>query len=285
MLHPRPATAEQTERLWPVVRSARLMDTEAQLVEYRETGPWRVRVTERGDAALLGVWRAHLDYLALRGVWGSAQSVVAFVDDACGLARAQGMAHVLSPLVPMAHLGPYEDAGMRPLEAIVAIQGAPGDVARPPLPDGVSLRLGTLADIPELVELDACCFDEFWRYGACEFEEFSATERLAIAETPARLAPDGRPAIVGYTLTTASRGAATLARLGVHPDARRRGLGAALLGDAAAWAQRAQAATISLCTQESNSASRSLYSSAGLREVEERYTLAVRDALTGGIRS
>lgn len=277
----RPATAEETERLWPAVRAARIMDSLGELVEYREAGPWRVRVTDRGDAVVLGSWRAHSDVLAMRGLWGSHAAIKAFTLDAHALARAHGYARVMSPLLPVWALEPYETVGMQRLESIVALQGVPREVRGASVPDGVRLRLATPADLDALLELDASCFDEFWRYGAAELSDLGAGHRLVVAEQVVDAAqPDLTPLLIGYTLATVGRGAATLARIGVAPATRRRGLGAALVADVAAWADRSGATTLSLCTQESNEASRSLYQAVGLHEVADRYAFAASDART-----
>lgn len=276
--HIRPASAEETERLWPAVRAARVMDSLEELVEFREAGPWRVRATDRGDAVVLGAWRVGSDVLAMRGLWANHSAIEAFVLDACALARAHGYARVISPLLPIWALDPYEKVGMRLLETIVALQGTPREVRGAQVPDGVEIRLATPADVDALLELDAQCFDEFWRYGAEELSDFRAGHRLVIAE---KTVPSAAPELIGYTLATASRGAATLARIGVAPAARRMGLGAALVADVAAWADRSGATTLSLCTQESNTASRSLYKAVGLYEVEDRYAFAACDSVTG----
>jgi len=81
--------------------------------------------------------------------------------------------------------------------------------------------------------------------------------------------------VLGYTLCTVSRGAGVLVRLAVARGARRCGVGSALLADAARYVERAGAITLTLCTQETNEASRALYARAGMTEVEERYVLAL----------
>lgn len=257
--------------IWPAAKAERLFESAEELRAYRGNGSWRVRITDGSEASVLGVWREHLDVLALRGVWCSARHVADFVEDACGVARVQGRGRVMSPLLPVALLDRYLECGMRINQRIVAIQGHPEMVLPAGPPVGVALRRGSLADIPALIELDASCFDAFWRYGRPELAEMIAHERLVVAHT-------GDGALIGYTLATVSRGAATLGRIGVSPLARRCGLARALLSDAASWAVRAEAATLTLCTQEENSASRALYASVGLREIEYSYAFAMRDA-------
>jgi len=272
---PRPATAEECDRIWPAAKSERLFDSAEELRAYREGGLWRVRVTERGEASVLGVWREHLDVLAMRGVWCAERHVPTFVADACSVAREQGQRRVMSPLLPVSLLGRYLASGMSISQRVVALQGMPDLVVPAGTPAGVGLRLGCEADIPALVEVDAACFDDFWRYGASELSEMRRHERLVVAYT-------GDGELIGYTLATVIRGAATLGRLGVAPSARRRGLARTLVADVAAWSVRAGAATLTLCTQEENSASRALYASVGLHEIEDRYAFAMIDACEEG---
>ena len=270
-MHVHTANAEECDRLWPAVSAEHLFGS---LDEFRahhaETG-WRLRVTDRGEAALLGPWREHLRVLAMRSVWGAERVVPAFVADALEQAAEHGFATVLSPLLPDVLLRGYLASGMRVQQRVVVIQGHPELVlpAWPPL--GVVVRPGTGADLAAVSKLDAECFDEFWGYAPCELGKLIAGERLAVAQ-----ASGG--AIIGYTLATVSRGAGTLARLAVAPHARRAGIGSALLAEAAAWALDSGAVTLALCTQEGNMASRALYAGAGLVEVDERYAMAVVEA-------
>lgn len=272
---PREATASEAAELWPAARADRVFDTAEQFAEYREAGPWRVRVSKRGEAAVLGVWREGLDVLAMRGVWCSARHVSAFVADARSLARERGLARILSPLLPLELLGPYRREAMSVFQRIVPMQGHPRGVLHADPPMGVRFRAGRVEDIGELLALDAACFDEFWRYGTAELRELFATERLVVAE-------QGGCGIIGYTLATESRGAATLGRLGVNPAARRAGVGRALVSEVARWADDRGAETISLCTQEENAAARMLYSATGLAEVSDLYGFAIGDVAERG---
>lgn len=267
----REATAEECSRLWPAVEADRLMDSAQTLAEYRAAGPWRLRVSDRGDAALLGRWRQHLDILAMRDVWCSRRRTAAFIRDACAVALAHGLTRVMSPLMPEVVLESYLREGMRIEQRIVALLASPTSVVPAAPPRGVRLRAGDPRDLVGVLALDAECFDEFWKYSEADLIELARHERLVVAETDAE-------ELIGYTLTTASRGAVSLGRLCVARAHRECGLGRALVAEAAEWAARWGAASLSLCTQEDNVASRSLYRKAGLDELKERYALALRDA-------
>jgi len=174
---------------------------------------------------------------------------------------------VVSPLAPQAVLGAYLSEGMTLLESLVALQGSTRSVTNAlDVPTLVSLRRGRIEDLPALVELDRECFNDFWRYGAPEFEEVLATERVVVAERGEGL--------VGYSSALVVGSTCTIGRLAVAPTARRQRIGTALLRDAALWARKQRALGVSLCTQVGNEASRSLYRRAQLEESEERFGLA-----------
>ena len=256
--------------MWPAVSADHLMDSAETLQAYHAAGPWRVRVAGRGNASLLGAWRLHLDVLAMRGVWCAERHVATFVDDAAVVGREHGFAQLFSPLLPTRLLGTYQRSGMRTMPPIVAIQGVPSRIRRSEPHAGVSLRPADESDVAAMAELDALCFEELWRYAAEELDELLRHERCMVAETV-----DGQ--LIGYTLATVSRGAGMLSRLCVSPEARRGKVGSALLSEVGRWATDAGASTVALCTEEANTAARALYLSAGLIELDERYTMAVRD--------
>jgi ribosomal-protein-alanine N-acetyltransferase len=269
-MRPHTATADECAELWPAVTAEHLMESPAELRAYHDAGAWRVRVAGRGEAALLGAWRFHLDVLAMRGVWCSERHVADFAADAIGVGREHDFGRVLSPLLPADLLGGYRRAGLREVVPIVAIQGIPDRLPLHAPPPGVTLRAAAPDDLSGLAALDAQCFDDFWGYRTEELSGLLTRERCTLAETA-----EGE--LIGYTLATVSRGAAMLSRLCTAPQARRMGVGAALLADVGAWCREAGVSTIALCTQEENAASRALYASAGLVEIRDRYALAVGD--------
>ncbi len=263
----RPARDDEVARVWPAVKAARLFTTIDELSAFRAGGPWRIRVSDSGEAMLVAPWRAHLDLLAIRGVWSATHRIPALVEDAVAVARAQGFSRVLSPLMPRSALAPYRVAGMTEVASIVALQGFSAELAAGRVPEGVRLRPAANSDFDALLEIDHACFDEFWRYGPFELADARSRERMTVAE-------DDAGVMLGYATCSLHGASATLGRLAVAPAARRRGVARALIADSALWASRADCFAFTLCTQEDNAASRALYASVGMLELAEPYALA-----------
>jgi [ribosomal protein S18]-alanine N-acetyltransferase len=262
----RPARQDEIVRLWPAVRASRLMHSAEELERFHETGPWRVRVSDAGEALVLDRWRDHLDLCAIKGLWAAPHRTAELVAEAEAVARAQGFSRLLSPLLTEAAAQPYLEAGLQPLQQIVALQSDAGQLAGRTGAAATGVRRAIEADLEALIALDHECFDEFWRYGPRELRETIASGEAFVAEKDGVLLGYSTVGVYGYT--------ATVGRLAVSPDARRKGLGKTLLFDAAERSWRAGATVFSLCTQDENAASRSLYSSVGLYELPERFMIA-----------
>lgn len=268
----RAATGLETERLWPVVKAAHLYPDRAAFLAARDAAPWRVRIDSMDRAAVLERWRPHLEIMAIKGVWAPARDLQGVVEGLAAVARAQHLSQIMSPLISENVAGPYVRAGMAPHAPIVAlrIEGRQAAAASATAPAGIRIRPAVAADLPGLVAADGACFEPFWAYDPERLANALNGERVVIAES--------ENGVIGYTLCTVERGSGTLGRLGVVPQARGEGVGAALLAEALRHMARSGAGTISLCTQEENAASRSLYTRLGLRELPGRLLLLLGDA-------
>lgn len=126
----------------------------------------------------------------------------------------------------------------------------------------VSVDASFLAPVMEIMR---AAFDpaygEAWTAGQCAGILASPGTWLMIAEL------DGRPA--GFALTRAIVDEAELLLIAVHPEARRRGIGARLIA-AVADAARRRGATSLFLEVRSNNPAIALYTEAGFSKVGER---------------
>ncbi|MBN2405821.1 MAG: GNAT family N-acetyltransferase [Coriobacteriia bacterium] len=256
------ATGEDLAMVWSALRSTHIFEERAQLDDFFAEAPWRVRVTDVGEAVVLERWREHLAILSVRGLWCAEHRIAPLMKAVDEVATAQGYADLVSPVIPEAYADPYLQAGMRICQRIVTMRldhiGQTSESAVN-LWDGVRFRLADAADLAELIAVDILAFDPFWRADVPTIERYMQAGRVVVAQAADRL--------VGYTLATASRGDGVLGRLAVVPGYRGRGVGTALLQDAVEYLARCGARSVSLCTQEDNASSRSLYSRVGFAEV------------------
>jgi len=255
----RAADERELGAVWAAVGAAHLFKTREDFEAVWRDAPWRIQVSEAGDAALVGVWRSHSGLLAVQGLWCAERDMASILRDLGSLARSQGFSGLLSPLVAEGLSAPYVAAGMQVVHRGITLRlDRPGDQEPPAVP-GVGLRLAGAADIEALERVDGACFDDFWRFDAPTLRRYLAAERATAAIRGG--------SVIGYTLCTVSRGDGMLGRLAVMPEERGRGIGALLLGDAVAFMARAGARAVTLYTQEENVSSRALYARGGFREL------------------
>lgn len=254
----RPARVDELAAVYNAVGAARLFLGREAFDRFFAEGPWRVQVTDAGEAVVLDRWRAHLDLLAVLGLWCAERRIAPLMRAAHGIALAHGYAALLSPVVPDAYAQPYLDAGMRVRERTVTMSLMRLDRRAPrhaPLPADVTLRPAGEADVAALLAADARIFEPFWRCDAPTMARGMADGRVVLAEAAG--------AVVGYTQAAVREREGLLGRLGVVPEQRGCGIGAALLEAALADMASRGATLATLCTQEDNAASRALYAHAG----------------------
>ncbi len=261
-----PVSDMEFDALWRAAGASHVLGSKADMETWRLREPWSVRMSDAGEAIMLQRWRDHLDVLQIRKAWCSPKRTAAMLEDVRRVAAEQGFSTLLSPLLDEGTVKPYVDAGLSATIGLIAYTFGPVALRRCAPPRGVELRLGTDADVDGVAALEAACFSPFWRHSRGEVERHFRAGRMLVAEENAR--------VVGYTLTTLNGGSATLARVAVHPEARRRGLGRALVAEASEHARQAGASAVTLCTQEKNDASRALYASLELVELHGRLVLA-----------
>lgn len=254
-----PSTERDLSAVWSAVRMAGIFPSRTDLEQFWGDAPWRVQVSEAGDAAILVRWREHLPILSVKGLWCGLQQIPPVVRQLRDVAEAQGFEDLLSPLTPDERIGPYVDAGMRVVHTGLAMRmDRASDHCAAKVP-GIVLRRAIPGDLDVLVALDQACFSDFWRYDATLMAGYLTSERAAVATV------DGE--VIGYTLSTIDRGEGMFGRLAVVPTYRRHGVGRALVADVLGFMHRNGAKSVSLYTQRENEAAQALYERCGFRVV------------------
>ncbi|HEY4667541.1 MAG TPA: GNAT family N-acetyltransferase [Anaerolineales bacterium] len=153
------------------------------------------------------------------------------------------------------------DSGYQPTNAVIFFEREL--VHSIPAPSHPSRPIEA-ADEAALLELDHLAFEPFW-----QLSSDSLRAALSQADTATLIELAGK--MVGYQITTRSPFGAHLARLAVHPDRRRQGLGRSLVSEALQRAQAVGLGRLSVNTQADNLPSQRLYRSLGFRETGQRY--------------
>jgi ribosomal-protein-alanine N-acetyltransferase len=258
----RPAESAELAWIGPAALRAHLVADAAELVAIAAAEPWRVRVTGRDEAALVGRWREHSGDMAVLGLWCAPSRVPLLMCDLAEVARVRGFARLLGPLVPESQAGPYLDAGLHVVERVAVLRlDRPGRIAPVPAPPGVCVRQASIDDLEAIGRIDRAAFPEFWRYDRSDLARLLGTGRGTLAEEEG--------VAIGYTLATVSGGEASLGRLAVVPASRRRGVGAALVCEAVCWLAGQGVRAVTLSTQTENEASLRLYGRLGFRRLRE----------------
>ena len=117
--------------------------------------------------------------------------------------------------------------------------------------------VSTDADLAALARLHATCFEDGW-------SEQALRDLLKTAGTAAFHTPDG------FVMTRVASDEAEILTIAVSPQARRKGIGRALMLAAIRHAQSQGARTMFLEVAETNVAAATLYGSLGFREVGRR---------------
>jgi ribosomal protein S18 acetylase RimI-like enzyme len=251
------ASSAEIARVRTVLVNSGVFADDVEVETVHAQAPWRIQLTDRGDVAVLGRWRDHLDILAIEVLWCREARITDAVTQLAELAAERGFDDLLAPPTPVEHVRPYEAAGMRVFEtATTFVRTRLGD--RPPdmcRVEGVTLVPATADDIRDVLECDYRCFDEFWRYDARHIERFLRRQRIVVARSAGEA--------IGYTLSTAERGDGMLGRIAVVPEWRGRGVGTMLVADVLEHMRGQGVDRVSLCTQTGNVAARALYERCG----------------------
>jgi len=153
------------------------------------------------------------------------------------------------------------DSGYQPTNAVIFFEREL--VHSIPAPSHPSRPIEA-ADEAALLELDHLAFEPFWQLS-------SGSLRAALSQADSATLIESAGKMVGYQITTRSPFGAHLARLAVHPNRRRQGLGRSLVSEALHRARAVGLGRLSVNTQADNLPSQRLYWSLGFRETGQRY--------------
>jgi ribosomal protein S18 acetylase RimI-like enzyme len=177
------------------------------------------------------------------------------VSAVCAALAEQGVHHVVTNAMSAVEAAPFLDAGFCVRAELDLLAGRLDGVARR------ATATHRTRDRAAVLTLDHLAFGDDW------FD--TAALDAALRATPAvRLrvvGPASEPH--GYAIHGAAGRWGYVQRLAVHPDARRRGIGAALLADGLRWARRRGAREAVVNTDRTNRAARALYESFGFADL------------------
>ncbi len=133
-----------------------------------------------------------------------------------------------------------------------------------------TLRLATTDDMAPLALMDAQTFDMVWHMSEWDLRQLLMPGRIELAFLEQQL--------VGYSATTFNHDVAQLARLAVHPEFQRLGIGRQLLLASLRMAEGMGCTTAVLNTQAHNEHAQQLYRSVGFRQTGENFGVFARRA-------
>jgi ribosomal-protein-alanine N-acetyltransferase len=144
------------------------------------------------------------------------------------------------------------------------------------------IRPAVEADVAAMVTIERASFSDPWTAAAIAATLRYDHMRVLVAEERAELGGDGAGRPLGYVVAMIAGPEAEIADLAVSPDARRRGVGRALVDRLLADLAVEGVVSVFLEVRESNHAARSLYESRAFQSIGRRrgyYRLPVEDAL------
>ena len=144
------------------------------------------------------------------------------------------------------------------------------------------IRRAVEADVNAMVAIERASFSDPWTASAIASTLRYAHMRVLVAEERGELGGDGAGRPLGYVVAMVAGQEAEIADLAVSPDARRRGIGRALIDRLLADLEAEGVESVFLEVRESNRGARALYESRAFRGIGRRrgyYRLPVEDAL------
>lgn len=215
----------------------------------------------RGEEARTGPWRGDSQVAYLAPLSGGSRPSAAFVRRCLDQLADSGFARVITSALGPLEQAPFLGAGFEVEERLTVLTHDLRDLEPGPQLPGAGLRKGRPGDQDAVLALDRLAFSPFWQLDLAGLED-------ALGATPhvryrVATAPGG--VVAGYVITGRAGHRGFLQRLAVHPDRRRRGLGAALVLDGLRWLRRWRVEQAVVNTQLDNLGALALYERLGFR--------------------
>lgn len=210
----------------------------------------------RGERARLGTWRGRDGTAYLTPFPDSPALSKDFVERSLDQAHAAGYRTIVTgALTPAESLG-FVDAGFRIHEELRLLEHDLGEIPEVTC----KTRRAHRVDRRGVLDLDARCFDEFWKLdgeGLAEAVDATPWSRFRVVVLDRRIA--------GYAVSGRAGSRGYLQRLGVAPETRRRHIGTSLVGDGLAWMKHRGVRRALVNTHTTNDAALALYQRCGFR--------------------
>lgn len=240
------------------------------VAQYVKDHPWAIQLSDSHPAltyGALGVWRTGTPMAAIRLFVARPRDRRPFLSHLTDIAKFEGFELVLSPFVDDAMSRLFRKSGFHERERLVVLKKRGLDFV--PVKPACDTRELASSDDEAVAAIDAACFDDMWRFRPADVAAILRTVRGFVA------VQEGRP--IGYNMVSVSREAGTVGRLAVHPDYRNRGVGSTLLAAGLNWLREAGGTEVSLCTQNTNLASRRLYRRFGFQPLPDELSIMQKD--------
>lgn len=182
-----------------------------------------------------------------------------------------GVRSVRTAALNTTEMAPFAAAGFRDRGRLALLSCGVGPERRDRFHHDRRVRSGRSRHHRTLLEIDARCFPEPWR-----FDHHLLVD--ALSATPiSRLRVVGLPEISGYAIFGAAGITAYLQRLAVDPKGQRQGLGRALVDDGRRWAARRGATSMMVNTALDNTEALAFYESLGFERQPSTLVIMERE--------
>jgi GNAT superfamily N-acetyltransferase len=227
-------------------------------------------VTHGAERARIGPWHGDPTVGCVTPQPGSPPVSARLVHKCMEQLARLGFREAVTAAMPVHESAGFVAAGFQESERLHLLERriTARDRAPVAIPNGLVMRRARRTDLDGVLAVDARSFGAFWRLDADGVND----ARTATTYARYRLALHD-DVIVGYAITGRQGRAGYLQRLAVDPDARRGGVGTALVMDGVRWLALWRAFTVVVNTQESNATALGLYESLGFTRKPDGLTV------------